>query len=94
MKKAIIALVLTICLFIDSVSMQVDAEENREKENVVNKEHIDIGAYTVGNNKTIDQLLQQSKFTARQGHGFAAEIGNNLKLPTPYGVLNLEKSIL
>lgn len=78
MKKAIIALVLTICLFIDSVSMQVDAEENREKENVVNKEHIDIGAYTVGNNKTIDQLLQQSKFTARQGHGFAAEIGNNL----------------
>ena len=41
-------------------------------------EDVEGGAYVVGNNATVNKLLEQSKFTARQGHGFAAEVGNNL----------------
>ena len=39
---------------------------------------IDAGSYVTGNNITIKNLLDQTVFTARQGHGFAAEHGNNL----------------
>ena len=37
-----------------------------------------ISSMTVANRKTVIDMLEQSKFKARQGHGFAAERGNNL----------------
>lgn len=58
--------------------MPVFAAEEPELGPVEDIEYLDIGAYTIGNNVTVEQLLRQSKFTTRSGHGFAAERGNNL----------------
>lgn len=78
MKKTGIAWILSVCMIINLVSMPAFAVEGLEFEPSNDSEYINIGAYTVGNNVTVNQLLEQSKFTARQGHGFAAERGNNL----------------
>lgn len=78
MKKSGIALLLCISIIINSVLVPAFAAEEPKAEPTDNAEYIDIGAYTIGNNVTINQLLEQYKFTARQGHGFAAESGNNL----------------
>lgn len=78
MKKAILALFLSICMLMNSVSISAFAAEELEFKPSDDTEFLDIGAYTIGNNVTVNQLLEQSKFTARQGHGFAAERGNNL----------------
>lgn len=78
MKKSGIALLLGICIMIKSVLIPAFAAEEPKIELIDDGEYIDIGAYTIGNNVTVNQLLEQHKFTARQGHGFAAESGNNL----------------
>lgn len=79
MKKSIMALILSICIIINFFPVQVLAvEESMLEEPASENKYIDIGAYVIGNNITINQLLAQSKFTASQGHGFAAEVGNNL----------------
>ncbi len=77
MKKSIIIIVLAICILINFIPLQVLATDKLEDESIKKENYIDIGAYTIGNNITVDRLLEQSKFTARQGHGFAAELGNN-----------------
>lgn len=77
MKKSIIAIILSICMIANLIPMQVFATEKNDKP-ITNTEYLDLGAYAIGNNITINQLLEQSKFTARQGHAFAAEVGNNL----------------
>lgn len=74
MKKSCIALILIFCMMITPI--QAFAAESTETDPI--SEHIDIGAYTLGNNMTVNRLLEQSKFTTRQGHAFAAERGNNL----------------
>lgn len=79
MKRPIIAVILSVCLVVNLFPIQIfAAEESVIEEAVGENEYIDIGAYVIGNNLTINQLLAQSKFTARRGHGFAAEVGNNL----------------
>lgn len=78
MKKTIIALLLNICIALNCVPIQIYATENMENNSVLTEQNIDNGVYTIGNNITINHLLEQAKFTTRQGHGFAAEIGNNL----------------
>lgn len=75
MGKSGIALILSICLIISSVSIPAYAAEEPKDDDT---EYIDIGAYTIGNNVTVNHLLEQSKFTVSNGHGFAAERGNNL----------------
>ena len=78
MRKSGIALILSICLTINSISMPAFAAEKPIIEPDDDTEYIDIGTYTIGNNVTVNHLLEQSKFTASSGHGFAAERGNNL----------------
>lgn len=74
MKKSCIALILIFCMMITPI--QAFAAESTEIDPI--SEHINFGAYTLGNNMTVNRLLEQSKFTTRQGHSFAAERGNNL----------------
>ena len=76
MKKSSIALILVFCMMINLTPIQAFATERAEIEPI--DEYIDIGAYTISNNVTVRRLLEQTKFTASQGHGFAAERGNNL----------------
>jgi len=67
MRKRTLSIILIICLLFSMNPAYVFATEDVEG-----------GAYVVGNNVTVNKLLEQSKFTAKQGHGFAAEVGNNL----------------
>ena len=78
MKRFSIALILSICIIINSVSILALAADESGNRSIDGIEYIDIGAYTIGNNDTVNHLFEKSKFTARQGHGFAAERGNNL----------------
>lgn len=78
MKKSCIALALVICMVIHFSPLQACAVEESKAGAADDTQYIDIGAYTIGNNAAVRQLLEQSRFTARQGHGFAAERGNNL----------------
>lgn len=77
MGKSGTSLILSICIILNSISTSAFAAETSGIE-LIDIEYIDVGAYTIGNNVTINQLLEQFKFTASQGHGFAAERGNNL----------------
>lgn len=66
-------------MIINFLPIQIFAvEKSMIDKSASENKYIDIGSYVIGNNVTINQLLAQSKFTASQGHGFAAEVGNNL----------------
>lgn len=78
MRKSSIALLLSVCMIINLLPLPAFATEQPNIKSDDSNTYIDIGVYTIGNNLVINQLLSQSKFTASQGHGFAAEIGNNL----------------
>lgn len=75
--KKLIAVMLSICMMGNLFPVQVFASERTDGA-AAEESYFHNGAYTIGNNTTVNRLLEQSKFTARQGHGFAAEIGNNL----------------
>lgn len=76
MKKSLVAILLSVCLFISG--MPVKAVALNWQQNRLETRAFDEGSYVIGNNMAIQAILEQSKFTARQGHAFAAERGNNL----------------
>lgn len=79
MKKYLVSLIV-MAIMINSTSVQVFAENSSNgimKETKV--ETIgEIGGYLEGNIKTVKNLNIERKFTYENGHGFAAERGNNL----------------
>lgn len=75
MRKRVVSFIISACLLINAIPMKCFATEINPS---VGEQYYNMGSYTVGNNIIINQLLEQSRLTARQGHGFAAEIGNNL----------------
>lgn len=86
MYKKTIAIILSICISTQLISAVVYAQENAdtilnvENKNATNidEDIIDVSSIISFKNKTVVDILEQSKFRARQGHGFAAERGNNL----------------
>ena len=76
--KRVIASILMIVLMITAIHLDGFAQNSDSIVPQNGNQVIDSGAYVTGNIKTINNLLEQSQFTSRQGHGFAAERGNNL----------------
>ena len=87
MYKKIIAMILTVCLLITIFPLETYAEEIPKNVNQENGNEIEddagqgnslnaTSAATLGT-RAVNDIIAQSKFTYRQGHGFAAEQGNN-----------------
>lgn len=78
-KKAI---AMIECLVLLSQSLPINAQATETtipgKEDTVLSDSIDPSTAAIVNIKTVNDILAQAKFSARQGHGFAAERGNNL----------------
>lgn len=80
MWKQMLTLMLSICLVIGSLPIMVQAsdQENRETEDLSILHGGSLAGHVIGNNKTVQDVIDQARFTTKQGHGFAAERGNNL----------------
>lgn len=85
MYKKIMLFILCVFTLLQSVPFNAIAEETTEyadtavgSNEIIDKDILDISSYTAAGKKTVNDILEQSKFTSRQGHGFAAERGNNL----------------
>lgn len=86
MYKKIIAMALSICISIQLFSAAVYAQENTtetsytvtEEVSDFDNDVIDAPIAVSFKDKTVVDIIEQSKFRAHQGHGFAAERGNNL----------------
>lgn len=81
--KRFLCLVLCITLISSSVGLKSYAAEVSDelepvKEDDLHQDIIDDATATTTITNTVDSLLEQYKFKAAQGHGFAAERGNNL----------------
>lgn len=80
--KGIISLTLCACITVNTTFSPIYAvntpteEESRASQN--NSDIVNAASFTAVEVNTVNDLLAQSKFTALQGHGFAAERGNNL----------------
>ena len=86
MFKKIIAFVCSLLLLASSTSMQCFAEQTTQTSSVklatdyVNTDDdiVDLSSIVVIAPKNVNDVLAQYKFTNPNGHGFAAERGNNL----------------
>ncbi len=84
--KGIISVILCACFIMNTIFVPVYAEEMATNTlNAADNEFADNSSNIINSSsfaavevKTVNDLLAQSKFTASQGHGFAAERGNNL----------------
>jgi len=81
MKIRILSAVLSICLLFSIIPIQLLANEVPEvKHNLSeegNEEILDPTSASATSQITVTEIIENSKFTARQGHGFAAERGND-----------------
>lgn len=85
MYKKAMAFIFCMYMVLQSVPLHAIAEETTEyasttveSNDSIDEDILDISSYTAVSGKTVNDILEQSKFTSRQGHGFAAERGNNL----------------
>ena len=82
MHKRIVMILLSVSMLTMSIPMNAYAMKSQvtieEKQEDVNDKITDSVGAPVGNVKTVNDILAQSKFTTSQGHGFAAECANNL----------------
>jgi len=87
MIKKTISLLLCASIIIQGSNISLMAHATSDsttesKENIIEEDkiydYIDFSSVIVVNPKTANDVLDQSKFTAYQGHAFAAERGNNL----------------
>lgn len=74
-------LILTVCVSLVTTSISSSAAE--EKSMSINgyqldQHYIDVLAIPTVRTKTVQEIVGAYKYSARQGHGFAAERGNNL----------------
>lgn len=67
-------LLLSIPTYAKENSISINALEDTEEA----IDNINYGVYVYGNNKIVNELIQQEKFANNTGHAFAAERGNNL----------------
>lgn len=60
-----------------STEIQIATPETATRQKHQSERSIDVASTFSSKPKSVDYILEQSKFTASQGHGFAAEVGNN-----------------
>lgn len=78
-KKKITAMLVCASVMVNMTVIPAFATNSTVQAPATEEEsNLNIGAYTLGNNRQVNKLLEQYKFKAHQGHGFAAESGNNL----------------
>lgn len=82
MHKRVLLILLSASMLTMSIPVSAYATETQvvieEDQEVVDEKITDMTGVQVGNVKTVNDILAQSKFTTRQGHAFAAECANNL----------------
>ena len=77
--KKIFICFLCVCLFVSACPLTAFATEATVPEIEEQTNSIgELNGYLAGNIKAVNQFYTDRKFTAAQGHGFAAERGNNL----------------
>ena len=77
MYKRLLSILLSISIVVCSMPLSAKASDVKEKEESISSA-VDISSAVSLNAKTIEEMLAQYKYSARQGHGFAAERANNL----------------
>lgn|GEM_PF-5162999 len=81
MRKKIIAVLFSLIMSIQLVPINSLAVEMTSEPKDASDVDVaaDLSSAVITNQiKSVDTIIQQSKFTGHQGHGFAAERGNNL----------------
>ena len=78
MPKKIVSTILCISMAFCSIPINTRAAELELKQEDTVTSIVDTSSVIAANAKSIQEILAQSKYSARQGHGFAAERGNNL----------------
>ncbi len=78
MHKRILSLLLCISMIVCAIPLNVNASELQQLRAEELPEIIDSSSAIAANAKSIEEIVAQYKFSAWQGHGFAAELGNNL----------------
>lgn len=82
MKRRVLAILIIAIILINSSYLHVFAESTKSLSQSENNESIatigEIGGYLKANIDTVKNLDAERKFTYENGHGFAAERGNNL----------------
>ena len=78
MRNRIVSILLCISLVTSSVPMNIQASELPQSQDNNLTDVIDASSAMAANAKSIEEIMAQFKYTQRQGHGFAAERGNNL----------------
>ncbi len=79
MKRRFIAAFLVLVLLFNQICVTVYADESDKKTNSESEDKvIDPSSIApAASSRTVDQVIAQSKYTQRNGHGFAAENTNN-----------------
>ncbi len=83
MNKRIISIILSCSILLQNAQLAVFAQEEssslpNDNYTVDISDNVDITSIVIANRMTGADVRAQRKFTAAQGHGFAAERGNNL----------------
>lgn len=78
MRSRFVAVVLCISMVLSSVPLSTHAAELTKNQEESIAGAVDTSSAVAANAKSIEEIMAQYKFTASQGHGFAAERGNNL----------------
>ena len=81
MYRKVMTFVVCVCLLAVSTPLNAFSEGNasiKASEDAIDSDILDIASITVVAPKSVNDLLEQYKFSSKTGHGFAAERGNNL----------------
>ena len=79
MRNRIVSVFLCISIILGSIPLYTKASElPKSPDNNKSSAIIDATSAIAANAKSIEEIMAQYKFSAWQGHGFAAERGNNL----------------
>lgn len=78
MRDRIVSVFLCIVMVICSIPLNARAAELSNNQDETLSGIVDTSSAIAANAKSIEAIVAQYKFSARQGHGFAAELGNNL----------------
>ncbi len=76
--KKVVSIILSMCIVANSSLLNVCATELPQNDDETTSSIIDSTSGIATNSKSIEEIIGQYKFRARQGHGFAAERGNDL----------------
>jgi len=83
--KKTITFVICLCILMESMPLTVLAKdsfiENTHdsiNEEIIDSDILDLSSITAVSPNNVNDMLAQSRFSSRTGHGFAAERGNNL----------------